>query len=172
LELKTKRLLLRPVKHADSKAIFEYRSDKKANQYQGFVPETVEEVSAFISKLPAGFNVEGTWFQLVVILEPEHQIIGVEGLHFIQDQNDTVELGCTISKSFQGNGFATEALTTIKDFLLHELGKKKLKGSVDPRNLASIKMLKNIGMSQIDFYEKSYNLKGEWVDDAVYQLAV
>ena len=108
----------------------------------------------------------------MVILEPEHQIIGDVGLHFIQDQNDTVELGCTISKSFQGNGFATEALTSIKDFLLHELGKKKLKGSVDPRNLASIKMLKNIGMSQIDFYEKSYNLKGEWVDDAVYQLAV
>jgi RimJ/RimL family protein N-acetyltransferase len=46
----------------------------------------------------------------------------------------------------------------------------QLKGSVDPRNSASIKMLQNIGMQQISYSEKSYNLRGEWVDDAIYQL--
>ena len=64
-------------------------------------------------------------------------------------------------KVIPGNGFATEALRAIKEFLISELGKHKLKGSVDPRNSACIKMLQNIGMQQISYSEKSYNLIGD-----------
>ncbi len=124
--------MLCSVKLADSKAIFEYRSDKKTNQYQGFITDNVTEVEDFISRLSTEIKVSGTWFQLAIILKSNNKIIGDLGSHFIQDQKDAVELSCTISKSFQDKGFATEALTAKKAFLFGELGKRKLIASVDP----------------------------------------
>lgn len=170
MKIKSNRLTIRPVIHSDASAIFDYRSDKKVNQYQGFLPETLQEVESFISDLPTSINTPGTWFQLAIILSEKNRLIGDLGLHFLESENTTVEVGCTISSTFHRMGYATEALLEIKDYLFTKLGKKTLTASVDPDNKASIKMLERIGMKQISLTRKSYLLRGQWVDDALYQV--
>ncbi len=44
IELKTERLILRPVVEQNTKAIFNYRSDSTINKYQGWIPESIKDV--------------------------------------------------------------------------------------------------------------------------------
>ncbi len=45
--LETNRLILRPIAMDDINEIFAYRSDKETNKFQGWIPETVEDVRIF-----------------------------------------------------------------------------------------------------------------------------
>ena len=48
IEINTARLLLRSLRKDDVEAIFNYRSDSIANQYQGWIPKTINDVNDFI----------------------------------------------------------------------------------------------------------------------------
>ena len=40
--------------------------------------------------------------------------------------------------------------------------------SIDPRNVASIKLIECLGFRKEDHFKESYYLRGEWVDDLIY----
>ncbi|KAB1065242.1 GNAT family N-acetyltransferase [Salibacter halophilus] len=166
--IKTKRLTLRPIERADSKSVFSYRSDSNHNQYQGWVPESLDEVESFIAKNPKEFNLPETWFQLVIVLNDSNEVIGDVGIHFIDE--DQCEVGVTLDKQFLGKGFATESLSGVFDYLFRDLTKHRITGSVDPRNEASIQLLERLGMRREAHFKKSLWFKGEWVDDVVYAI--
>lgn len=46
--IKTERLIIRLAKPEDAKSIFSYRSDLVENKYQGWFPDSVEEVRDYI----------------------------------------------------------------------------------------------------------------------------
>ena len=54
--LETLRLLLRPMNITDSKALYAYRSDKILNQYQGWIPEKMSDVTEFIGRQASSWN--------------------------------------------------------------------------------------------------------------------
>lgn len=169
IEIQSTRLLLREIQASDAPAIFNYRSDAVSNQYQGWIPERLEEVDDFIeNKIAKEFNQIDTWFQLAIVAKESKELIGDLGLHFLENQ--IVEVGASINKAHQGKGYATEALESIIEFLFSQVDKQKIKASVDPRNLASIAMIEKLEFKKEAHYKKSFFLRGEWVDDVVYGL--
>ena len=52
-----------------------------------------------------------------------------------------VEVGCTLNKTFQGKGYATEALTAMVNYFFTILKKHRIVASIDPRNTASIRLM-------------------------------
>ncbi|MDD3945534.1 MAG: GNAT family N-acetyltransferase [Bacteroidales bacterium] len=72
MRLETERLILRTTDSNDKTKIFAYRSDKETNKYQGWIPETIEDVETFIGKIAKLINVPGSWFQFSII-EKESQ---------------------------------------------------------------------------------------------------
>lgn len=166
--LQSKRLVLQPLKKEHAQALFNYRSDKQANQYQGWIPEFLDDVHAFIAKVASEFNVPETWFQFVIIHSENNEIIGDLGVHFIDDAQ--VELGFTLDKNWQGQGFATEAVKLILNYLFNNLHKHRVIGSVDPENKSSIALLKRLGFRQEAHFKESYYINGRWVDDMVFAL--
>ncbi|WP_216663637.1 MULTISPECIES: GNAT family N-acetyltransferase [unclassified Lentimicrobium] len=169
IEIHSSRLLLREIESSDTSAIFMYRSDAQTNQYQGWIPEKLEEVNDFIEhKIAKEFNRLGTWFQLAIVLKESNKLIGDLGMHFLE--NDAVELGATIAQDYHGKGYATEALKGVINYLFNKVDKQKIKASVDPRNLASIAMIEKLGFKKEAHYRKSFFLREEWVDDVIYGL--
>ncbi|MBR9920478.1 MAG: GNAT family N-acetyltransferase [Bacteroidetes bacterium] len=166
----TDRLLLRPIELRDKEAVFAYRSDPEANKYQGWVPESPEEVEAFIKKNPSDFNEAESWFQLVLVDKENGAVIGDVGIHFTGDQNRQCELGVTLSKAKQGCGFAREAMHAVMKYLFTELNKHRIFASVDPANRSSIRLLERLGFRKEAHFRESLFFKGEWVDDVVYGL--
>ncbi len=166
----TNRLTLRPIRPQDKMHLFRYRSDEQANQYQSWVPKTEEEVEVFIENNPLAFDISDTWFQLVVLLRENEHLIGDLGVHFTGSQNQQVEIGFTLAKDYQRQGYATEAVKGLVDYLFSDLNKHRVTASIDPRNIPSIKLVERIGFRQEAHFKESLYFKGEWVDDVVYAL--
>lgn len=51
MKLETQRLNLRPITLDDKNEMSEYRCDKVTNKYQGWIPETIDNVETFIGKI-------------------------------------------------------------------------------------------------------------------------
>ncbi len=166
--IKSQRLTLRPIALEDARRVFAYRSDAESNKYQGWIPKTLEEVVGFINKNPETFNVNNSWFQLVIIDNATAQLIGDVGVHFVDDEQ--CEVGCTINKEYHQKGFAKEALKATIDYLFHDLNKHRITASVDPRNTASVALMNTLGFRQEALHLKSYKLRNEWADDVVFAV--
>ena len=168
--LETKRTRIRPIRKEDNKDIFRYRSDLELNKYQDWIPTKLAEVDRFIASNPESINEPMSWFQMVIIEKTTNQIIGDIGIHFKDATNFQSEIGCTIKDDYQDNGFATETLTAIIDFLFKNLNKHRISVSIDPENFNSIKLAEKLGFRKEALFRESLLIRGEWVDDLVYGM--
>ena len=171
IELKTERLILRPVEEKDAEAIFNYRSDSIVNQYQGWIPESLNDVHSFINKVSPEINIVDTWYQFVIIKKENNELIGDIGIHFLDSDKKQVEIGCTLDKNQQGKGYATEALKETMNYLFNKLNKRRVIGSIDPKNMKSIELVERLGFRKEEaHFKESILINGEWVDDIVYAM--
>jgi len=170
MKIETNRLLIRPISQTDKESVFEYRSDKETNKYQGWIPEAINDVEAFIGKVAKQINEPDTWFQFVIVEKNSKKIIGDLGIHFFGEENLQVEIGCTLNKLFQSKGYATESVESVIDYLFNDLKKHRIITSIDPANTNSIKLVERIGFRKEAHFIESLFINGKWVDDIVYAI--
>ncbi|WP_343319694.1 GNAT family N-acetyltransferase [Sphingobacterium multivorum] len=170
MRIDSERLAIRPIMPEDSRAIFGYRSDKETNKYQGWIPDSLAEVDEFIAKNPNTFNLPESWFQLVMTDKIAKAVIGDIGVHFFGTEHLQVELGCTIKKEFQQQGYAKEGLKTVIEALFRQYHKHRITASVAPENKASRQLLTSLGFRQEAHFVKSYFHNGQWEDDVVFAI--
>jgi RimJ/RimL family protein N-acetyltransferase len=172
MEFYTNRLHIRPVNIDDNKSMFKYRSDSETNRYLSLIPESVEDVSDFISRTSSEINIPGTWFQFVIIEQSSDLLIGDIGIHFLESdsENKQAEIGYTLDKNFRGKGYAIEALTKIIDYLINQLNKHRIIASIDPTNIDSIRLIERLGFRKEAHFVKSLFFHGAWVDDLIYAI--
>ena len=80
------------------------------------------------------------------------------------------EIGYTLNPHYQHKGYAREAIRNLLKYLFEELKKHKVVGSVDPENIASIKLLEDLGFKRERILRKSVLEDEEWKDDMVYGM--
>lgn len=85
----------------------------------------------------------------MVSIKVSQKLVGDLGIHFFDSENKQVEIGCTMNKSFQNKGYATESMKSIIDFLFKELNKHRIITSIDPDN----KTLSDLS-KELDFEKK------------------
>ena len=167
--IETNRMILRPIAIEDCELVFNYRSDKEANLYQSWIPNSIVEVRSFISKNPTQINIPDTWFQLVIIRKQDNQVIGDIGLHFLND-NHQAEIGITLSKHSQNQGYATEALRSVLSYLFSDLKKHRIIASIDPNNVSSMRLMNRLGFRNEAHFRESYFHNGKWADDVIFAM--
>jgi len=170
ISLQTSRLSLKDLTIADAAALFQYRSLPEVTRFQGFSPASEEEAVRFIEEdICHVFGQPDTWFQLGIFLREEKTLVGDLGIHFLPGES-TVEIGVTVAPRFQGRGIANEAVVCVVNFLFDTLHKSKVTASVDPENQKSMALMNGIGFRLEGIYEKAVLFRGEWADDAVYEM--
>lgn len=167
--IETSRMILRPIAIEDCEMVFSYRSDKETNLYQSWIPNSIDEVQSFISRNPNQINIPDTWFQLVIIRKQDNHVIGDIGLHFLDD-NHQAEIGITLSKHSQNQGYATEALRAGVSYLFSDLNKRRIIASIDPNNIASMRLMHRLGFRKEAHFRESIFQNGEWVDDVIFAM--
>jgi RimJ/RimL family protein N-acetyltransferase len=169
-EIHTARLILDPLTVSDAEALVAYRSRPEVCRFQNWEPSRLEDAVDFLARLcGVGFDTPGTWFQLAVRLRESGLLVGDLGVHFLED-GAQVEIGFTLAPEAQGRGLGIEAVTGLVDYLFRTLGKHRVFASVDPRNEASVRLLRRSGMRQEAHFVKSLAFKGEWADDLVFAI--
>lgn len=171
IKITTERLVLRGLQLSDANALFKYRSLPEVYKFQGWKPQTLKEVEAFITeKISKAPNIPDTWYQLGVIIKETEELIGDVGVHFIGPEDKQAEIGYTLNPEYQGKGYATEAVWGVLNYLFTTLKKHRITASLDPRNEKSIALVERIGMRNEAHFIKSIWLNEQWEDDSIYGI--
>ena len=170
-ELITSRLVLRRLAAADAESVFCYRSDPEVSRYQTWEPRDSCDVLSFIDRMSVDDPlVAGAWFQVGIVLIETGELIGDCGLHPRADDRRQVEVGVTVAPVYQGRGLALEALDALLGFLFTASDTHRVFCSVDPRNVACVRLMERVGMRKEAHHVQSLWVRTEWTDDLVFAI--
>lgn len=162
VEIRTDRLLLRPATFDDVEAFHGIMRDARAMAFWSTTPhrdvvETRNWVASMIGIAPS----EGEDF----VIELDGRVIGKAGLYRFP------EIGFILHPDNWGKGYAREALQAVLDraFAIHLL--PSVEADVDPRNVASLRLLTGLGFRETRRASRTWNVGGEWCDSVYLQLS-
>jgi RimJ/RimL family protein N-acetyltransferase len=164
--LETERLILRQFHIFDEESLHGVFGDPEVMRYGPGV-QTRVWIGEWLSNCLENYQKLGfgPW---AVVLRSVSTVIGYAGLfHFPEiDGQPEIEVGYRLARSHWGQGFATEAVTAIRDYAFHVLCLPRLIALIDPQNTASIRVAEKIGMR----YEKEAMLEGYTYPDHIYSI--
>ena len=146
LNLRTDRLLLRPLSVSDLPTVYEYASDPETTKYMFRLPNrNLEETRSFLEHVSAEWQKdEPSFYEFAIIYDSMH--IGAVSVYLNEDRTEG-EMGWILNKKYLGKGFATEAALAVKSFAAERLKVNKLVAHCDSRNLSSARIMEKIGFS-------------------------
>jgi aminoglycoside 6'-N-acetyltransferase len=171
-EIVSERIVLRRFRLDELPALVAYRSMPEVARFQGWpAPYPMTEGADLITRMMSGHpDTPGEWFQFAVALRSSGELIGECGAKTMAPDSQQAELGYTVAPAHQGRGYATEAARALLGYLFGALGKHRVTAYCDPRNAASERVLRRLGMRREGHLVESTWMKGEWTDDLVYAL--
>ena len=86
------------------------------------------------------------------------------------DEKNGFSVAYTIAKPHQRQGYASEGLERIIQFLHAKMNAQSIKAWVDTRNEPSIRLMKRLGFKQIEFIQNADEFKGTKSDEFVFEL--
>lgn len=157
------------MREADAPIVAAYRDDPAINVFQDWdLPYTLERATKRLAE-QAGFDtiIPGGWMNLAMELDGE--LIGDLACH-VDETGHVAEIGYTLRAEFHGHGFASEGAGALVDHILATTEVHRIGASLDPRNIASMRVLEAIGMTFESFARQSYALRGRWDDDLRFAM--
>ena len=149
------RLLLRAFAVEEARVIVAYRRDPAVARFQGWGvvdPGEIErDLAAMQPRTPC--DVPGPWFQLAVVERASGAIAGDLGVRVLGEAHDSAEIGYTIAPAYQGQGYATEAVSALCEWLLGARALARVIAVVDGRNAPSIAVAENAGFHRVALVE-------------------
>ncbi len=169
-EIKTERLLLRPLSISDLKTVHEYASDEENTRFMMRLPNrTIEETEDFLTLVTKEWEkTEPSFYEFAI--ESNGVQIGAVSI-YLDESKEVGELGWILNKKYQGMGYAAEAASAIKDFAFNILHVKKLIAQCDYRNAPSYRLMERIGMKlESDDGVRTYSKRNESARELTYCL--
>ena len=145
----SERLILREFTGNDARKMFELNSDPEVIKYTGNVPfESVQEAQAFIKNYK---DYEKNGFGRWAVLEKKSKVfLGWCGLKLNEEK--FIDIGFRFFKKYWNKGYATESAKACLKYGFENLNIEEIIGEADKENIASIKVLKKLGMK---FWEEA-----------------
>ena len=158
--LQTTRLRLRRAHEDDLDALHQIMADPETMRYWSSPPHAEREVTrAILTSMIPGPDMQGDEF----IIKYGGRLIGKLGMW------RNWEIGFILAREFWGQGIGTEALTAFVAYAFAGVT-DHLTADVDPRNRASLALLKRIGFAETGRAERSWHIGGEWSDSIYLRL--
>ncbi len=141
--------------------LFEVFRSEEAMRYWSSLPhQQVSETEQFIEDTLSHQSDVTTDF----VIEKDGLVIGKAG--FWQGP----EVGFILHPMTWGQGLATEVLQALLDYGFQTLGYEEITADVDPRNSASLGLLKKFHFEETGRAERTFLLGEEWVDSIYLSL--
>ena len=170
-KLETPRLILRNILMDDAHTFMQYRNDPEVARYQSWLPNlTLKEIIAFITPLSQKkIPTPNHWNQIAITLKSNSQHIGDIAFKLSEDQKQG-ELGFTLNRSYQHQGYAFEAVSNFLDWIFDSYQLHRIFAICDTLNLGSINLLEKLHFRREGHFIKNIFFKGSWGDEYLYAL--
>ncbi|HYY56181.1 MAG TPA: GNAT family N-acetyltransferase, partial [Pyrinomonadaceae bacterium] len=138
----SERLILRRFADSDLAPFLAYRNDPAVSIYQSWDEFSEREARDFIREqksletFPAG-----RWFQIAIELKETGALIGDCALKIEAQDARQAEIGFTLSREYQGKGYASEAVSLLLDYLFKDACLHRVTAITDCENISSVALL-------------------------------
>ena len=158
VELRTPRLRLRRARPDDLEPMHAVLSHPAAMRYWSTTPhEDLAQTEAWLADMIA---TDGEDF----VIEHRGRVIGKAGCYSLPS------VGYILHPDAWGRGFASEALGAAIAHVFAARDVDRLTADVDPRNAASLGLLKKLGFAETHRAARTWLVGGEWCDSVYLAL--
>ena len=169
-ELPATRLRLRALDASDADHLYAVFSDPRAMRYWSSPPMTEPaQAAAYIEQIQRWFAGRGG-MQWGIEHGSDGRVIGTVTLFLFMPEHHRCEVGFILHPDFWGRGLASEAVARALTYAFDELGMQRIEADVDPRNLASQRMLKRLGFQHEGLMRERWRVAGEIQDGLMLGL--
>lgn len=168
--MRATRVHLRPLAEPDLPALFEVFSDPEVMRYWS-TPRLVDmrDAAALLEDIRRGFQ-ERRFFQWGIEYDVERAVIGTCTLFNWDARHGRAELGFALARRVWNRGLALEAVDRVVRFGFEDLGLHRLEADADPRNAASLRVLRRLGFQVEGLLRERYRQEGEMQDAVLLGL--
>lgn len=163
--LQSERLLLRRLSCADAAVFFRLNSEPELVQYTGRAALTsVAEALARLGSEQFRSDESAGLGRFACVEKSTARVVGIAGLR-PEPEYGGYAFGYRILPEYWGQGFATEAATTLLQYGYGKLKLDKIVATVFPQNTASVRVLEKVGL----VFERAVILAGSTQTLWLYQ---
>ncbi len=168
-ELKTERLTLRVLRRSDIADFTRYRNvdSSLVTKIGRFPTHATLRTNSSTRWNDSTGRLRVVWVQ--VGMERDGVLVGDIAI-WLDQQSELAMIGYTVAPEHQGNSYAVEAASAVLTHLFEHVGVHRVAATIDPRNLASARVLERCGFEYVGTARSSAWSRGEWTDDARFSL--
>ena len=169
-ELKTSRLLLRPVSQADAPAVFDLFANPEVARYQDVDAFTrLEQARVWIERM-AERQARGDALRWAINLRETGRLVGTCGYVAFARRPARGTLGYEIGEPYWGRGLMPEALVAVIEYGFERLDLHRIDAYVIPANTPSARVLQKLGFAEEGVLRDYGFWKGAYWDLRLFSL--
>ena len=169
--ISTERLVLRQPRLSDMDAFHAYRNEPDVARWQDWpIPFLRERAAVVIGEAATLSDLgSGEWMMLTIADSADTEVFGDV---FVEFENDgkTGAIGYSLATERWGNGYATEAIAAVVDWLFSVRSLQRVAALIHPDNLRSARVVERCGFVFEGRLRHSMVHRGTPTDDMVYGL--
>ena len=171
IRLETKRITLRKLKVSDAEQVFKnWASDDEVSKYMRWTThKSVEDTINWLREEEKNYKKHNYYTWGIELKETKELIGSISALYRKEERR--YEIGYGIGKKYWRQGYTTESLRRVMDFLINEVGIKKFRCAHAKLNPVSGIVMQKVGFKYVkdDYYEsfdrtKKYESKVYYLD--------
>ena len=170
--IKTQRLILRKFKITDAENMFNnWANDPEVTKFLSWPYHKELSTTKKIINIYLEEYHNSEVYNWGIVPKEYGEVIGSITVVEMSNEKERCEIGYCISKSYWNQGITTEALKAVINYLINEIGFKRIQAKHDSDNKASGKVMLKAGMEyegRLRKYNK--NNVGELVDCDMYSI--
>jgi len=169
--IETKRLLLRRLAKEDVDQVYSNYSTDDDEFCYTHIPHPYEKKDAigFIDRSIKA-NETGTGLRLAIILKDHEKLIGEIVAKHLDNEDDCVEVGYSLTKDSRNKGIITEAAQALIGHLFKNCGVNRVEMLCSVNNEASRKVMKKLGAVHEGIAREAAKLRGKYHDEHQYSI--
>lgn len=172
IEIKTERLLLRPLRMTDADDLLEYQSNAEIVRYIPWPERSYEQVVEALQRAIDGAKSElvdeGDY--LILGWEFEGKIIGQSNMGLQSKRDKCADIGWVTHQDYQRQGFAYEATVALMRYGFEKFGLHRMIANIDTRAKGSALLAEKLGMRREAEFKQAEFFKGDWCDMWLYAI--
>ncbi len=159
--IETQRLIVRQLQETDLPDLLVVNGHDAVTHYLPYATWTsISDAQAWLERMQTAQG-SGNMLQWGVVDKASATVIGSCLLFQYDALSARAELGYVLGRAHWGRGLMREALTGLLDCAFDTLALRRIEAEVDPRNVASGKLLKSLGFTPEGILRQRWITKGE-----------
>jgi len=151
IHIETPHLIIRNFLPSDAKDVSYYSQQPKVAYWlSDMILDSESEALSWINWINGRYNLEDPNIVLAIELKEKKICIGVVGVAPKAEINNEIEILFAVSDEYQGRGYATEGAKALIDWVFKNINIESISAIVKPENIASKKVIENLGYQYID----------------------